>query len=248
MGGLSFGLHPHDVVLHDHVLGLARGPEPRICLLPTASGDADAQIASFHAAFGDRPCRPSHVALFRLGRRPVALEEHLLAQDIVYVGGGALVNLLAIWRAHGVDRILTEAWRRGTVLAGFSAGAMCWFEAGVTTSAGPPRTAAALGLLPGSACVHYDSEPARRLRYLEGVRGELPDGYGIDDGVGLVFEDDRLVAAVTGRPHACAYRVEHRGHGVAEQPLDVERLAAGRDPPPDLREYRRVLRLRERFG
>ena len=248
MGGVSFGLGSHDVALHDQVLRLAGVPEPRICLLPTASGDADAQIASFHAAFADRLCRPSHVALFRLGRRPIALEEHLLTQDVVYVGGGALVNLLAIWRAHRIDRVLLEAWRRGIVLAGFSAGAMCWFEAGVTTSAGPPRIGRALGLLPGSACVHYDSEPARRQRYIEAVGGGLAPGYAIDDGVGLLFEDDRLAGAVTGRPRSGAYRVERDGERVVELPLEVERVAAARETPDDLREYRRVLRVRERAG
>ena len=137
-------------------------PRPRICLLPTAGGDSEHQIRRFYEAYGDRLCEPSHISLFRLGRQPVPLREHLLAQDAVYVGGGSLVNLLAIWRAQGLDAILHEAWEAGVVLAGLSAGSMCWFQWGVTTSSGEPQTAAGLGFLPGSNSVHHDSEPARR--------------------------------------------------------------------------------------
>ena len=112
------------------------GERPRICILPTASGDTSEQIGRFYAAFGERPCEPSDLSLFRLGRRPMALRDHLLAQDLIYVGGGSLVNLLAVWEAHDIASILSLAWRQGIVLAGQSAGAMCWFEAGITKSSG----------------------------------------------------------------------------------------------------------------
>src|SRR5213078_872101 len=104
--------------------------------------------------FADRPCHPSHVSLFRLADDPVPLAERILGQDVIYAGGGSMRNLLAIWRAHGLDRLLLEAWRRGTVLAGLSAGAMCWFDAGITRSSGPPEPLAGLGLLQGSLTVH----------------------------------------------------------------------------------------------
>ncbi len=138
MGGGGFTMEPGNPALDDYVLTLAPAREPRICLLPTAGGDSEDQIRRFHATFGDQLCEPTHVSLFRLGTRPVPLREHLLAQDVIYVGGGSMVNLLALWRAHGLDAILREAWQAGIVLAGLSAGSMCWFEWGITKSAGAP--------------------------------------------------------------------------------------------------------------
>ena len=155
-------MDPANPALDDYVRTLPPAREPRICLLPTAGGDSVDQIRRFYAAFGDQLCETSSVSLFRLGTHPVPLREHLLAQDVIYVGGGSLVNLLALWRAHGVDAILREAWQAGIVLAGLSAGSMCWFEHGVTKSGGAPAPAPALGFLPGSNSVHYDGEPERR--------------------------------------------------------------------------------------
>ena len=212
MGGGGFTAGPADPALDDMVLRLAGAPRPRICLLPTAGGDSEHQIRRFHEAFGDRLCEPSHIALFRLGRKPVPLREHLLAQDAVYVGGGSMVNLLAIWRAQGLDAILREAWQQGVVLAGLSAGSMCWFEWGVTTSSGAPATAPGLGFLPGSNSVHHDSEPARRPVYSDAVRsGAIPPGWAVDDGAGLLFRGTRLAEVVSARPAAHAYEVTDAG-------------------------------------
>ena len=135
--------------------------EPRILFLPTASGDTKAQINAFRARFAGRACVAEHLSLFRLRDSERSLEEIVAQQDAIYVGGGSMRNLLAIWRAHGLDRLLIGAWHRGTVLAGLSAGAMCWFEGGLTCSSGPPEPIAGLGLLPGSLTVHADGEPAR---------------------------------------------------------------------------------------
>ena len=129
-------------VLDDYVLSLAPAREPHVCLLPTAGGDSEEQIRRFRIAFGDRLCQTSVVSLFRLGHDPVPLREHLLAQDVIYVGGGSMINLLALWRAHGIDAILREAWQAGIVLAGLSAGSMCWFEGGITKGKATPRPAA----------------------------------------------------------------------------------------------------------
>ena len=130
------------------------------------------------------------------------LREHLLAQDIIYVGGGSMINLLALWRAHGLDEILREAWQAGIVLAGLSAGSMCWFEWGVTKSIGRPTLARGLGFLPGSNSVHYDGEPERRPVYLDGGRAAARSrpGWGVDDGAGLLFRGTRLAEAVASRP------------------------------------------------
>ena len=193
-----------------------------MCLLPTAGGDSEHQIRRFYETYGDSLCEPSHISLFRLGRKPVPLREHLLGQDAIYVGGGSMVNLLAIWRAQGLDTILREAWEQGVVLAGLSAGSMCWFEWGVTTSSGAPETAPGLGFLPGSNSVHHDSEPARRPVYYEAVRsGAIPPGWAVDDGAALIFHGTDLAEVVAARKRARAYEVTPTG----ERALPARTLA-----------------------
>ena len=223
MGGGGFTAGPGDPALDEHVLALTGVPRPRVCLLPTAGGDSESQIRRFYETYPDRLCEPSHVSLFRLGRRPIPLREHLLAQDAIYVGGGSMVNLLAIWRAQGLDDILREAWRAGVVLAGLSAGSMCWFRWGVTTSSGSPAVAPALGFLPGSNSVHHDSEPTRRPVYLDAVhQGSIPPGWAVDDGAALCFRGTALVEVITARPRARAYAVDAAGEHALE-PRVLER-------------------------
>jgi dipeptidase E len=240
MGGGGFTAGAEDPALDEHVLTLTGVARPRVCLLPTAGGDSEVQIRRFYETYQDRLCEPTHISLFRLGRRPIPLREHLLAQDAIYVGGGSMVNLLAIWRAQGLDRILHEAWRRGVVLAGLSAGSMCWFEWGVTTSSGHPAPAPGLGFLPGSNSVHHDSEPARRPVYLDAVRAhQLPPGWAVDDGAALRFRGTALAEVVTTRPAARAYAVDARG----EHPLEareLERPSPRTATIPAVAELRRV--------
>lgn len=225
MGGGGFTMEPDNPALDELILDLAEAKEPRICFLPTASGDADEQVRRFHATFGDLPCTPSVLSLFRLGREPVDVREHLLAQDVVYVGGGSMRNMLAIWREHGLDAILVDCWNAGVVLAGLSAGAMCWFEAGISTSSGRPDPVLGLGLLPGSLSVHLDGEPEREPVFLDAVaRGEIPAGWAADDGVGLLFHDLELTRVVSSRP--CRRAIHAGPQGVTE--LAVEALATRR--------------------
>jgi peptidase E len=188
----------------DHVLELGG---PRVCFVPTASEDPSAAIVRFHESFGHR-AEASHV-VFNPWPRP-DLREHVLAQDAVYVAGGSTANMLAVWRVHGFDAILREAWERGVLLCGTSAGMICWFEAGVTDSFGPGLAGMrdGLGLLPGSACPHYDGEERRRPVYRELVDNGFPPGYAADDGVSLHFVGTELHEVVATRPGAAAYRVE----------------------------------------
>jgi peptidase E len=212
-----------DPALDELVLRLTPAAHPRVCLLPTAGGDSADQIRRFYETYQDRLCEPSHISLFRLGRDPVPLRGHLLSQDAIYVGGGSMVNLLAIWRAQGLDTILREAWEAGVVLAGLSAGSMCWFEYGVSTSHGHPAPVRGLGFLPGSNSVHHDSEPSRRPVYLEAVRtSQIPPGYAADDGAALVFRDRTLHEVVSGRRDARAYEVDEAG----ERALPARRITA----------------------
>jgi peptidase E len=230
-GGGGFTDGGQDSPLEDYVVSMLDSRAPRICLLPTAGGDPDEQVSRFNLAFRARGCEPSHIALFRLGSEPVDIREHLLSQDAIYVGGGSMLNLLAIWRAHGVDAILREAWMSGVLLAGVSAGSMCWFEKGITSSHGRPASSEGLGLLPGSNSVHFDSQPERRVAYRAAVRAGIPGGFGVDDGVGLRFEKTTLAEVVTARPGSRAYRVEMRGGEVAETPLEPTLLpGAGEEP------------------
>jgi peptidase E len=245
MGGGGFTMEPANAVLDEFILGLARRPSPRICFLPTASGDPLDHITRFYEAFSDLPCELTHLSLFRLARLPTDLRGLLLDQDIVYVGGGSMRNMLAIWRVHELDTILRECWTRGIVLAGLSAGAMCWFQAGITKSRGGPEPVAGLGLLPGSLSVHYDREPERRPAYLDAIAtGTVPEGFGADDGVGLLFHDRRLQRVVASHPGARCIRVRRVDGRAVEQPVPVE-ILAGPDPrsaPPDIREFRAARR------
>jgi peptidase E len=225
LGGGGFSDDGPPSKLDDFILSLAQTPRPRICFLPTASGDSETYPVKFYRAFTPRDCRPSDLSLFN--RTVADLRAFLLDQDVIYVGGGNTANMLAVWRVHGVDAILREAWGAGVVLAGVSAGAICWFEAGVTDSFGLPPTGMrdGLGLLAGSACPHYNSEPQRRPVYQELVRQGFPGGYAADDGVGLHFVERELAEVVSETGGRFAYRVTLDGDAVRELQLEPRSLS-----------------------
>jgi peptidase E len=217
IGGASLGPTSTDWPLHQYLLDLSGQERPRICFVGAASGEDAWDRAGFYATFARR-AEASHLDLF--GRRIDDLEAFLLDQDVIYVSGGNTANLLAIWRVHGVDKALRTAWERGVVLAGPSAGAMCWFEGGLTDSFGPGLAPLRDGLkfLAGSFCPHYDSESLRRPRYEEVVgSGALQDGFAADDGVGLLFEGRNFAEAVASLPGQHAYRVERRRGNTVEE-------------------------------
>jgi len=209
-------------LLDDHVLSLgasragwARGDErPRVCFVPTASGDADHYIVRFYRAFPSAVCEPSHVSLFRRDRgagidRDVA--SHLLEQDVIYVGGGSVISLLGVWRAHGLDDALVEAWQRGIVLCGLSAGSLCWFSEAISAFHGRPSRVEGLGLLPYSNCVHLNDEERRTAFRSTVADGELCPGYGAEDGAALHFVGTTLTDVVASRQGARAFRVDRYG-------------------------------------
>lgn len=224
-----------DGLLDDWMLTHARSARPRVCFLPTASGDAPAYAEQFLTAFRSRPdCEPSVLPLFRRELDDEALRAFLLAQDVVYVGGGNTANLLAVWRVHGVDRLLREACDRGTLLCGISAGANCWAEGSHTDSFGPLTSLPdGLGMLPGSVCPHYDSEPGRRPSYRAAVAaGDLPAGWALEDGAGALFTDGVLTETVSRTPEARVYRVEADGTGGAHELALPRRLLGAGGPLP----------------
>jgi peptidase E len=223
MGGGGF-LMEESPLLDDFILSRAKGRESRVCFIPTASGDSDRMLVNFYTAMGPR-CHASHLPLFRPdGNDPAT---HLLRQDVIYVGGGSTLNMLAIWQIHGVDQALARAYEAGVVLCGVSAGALCWFEAGVTDSFG--RLTAmdnGLGFLPGSFCPHYDGDPRRRPAYPRLISEGLRAGFAADVGAALHFVDGALAEVVTSRPSARAYRLEHHAGEVREHALPSRYLGA----------------------
>jgi dipeptidase E len=215
-GGFTMPENDHSDALDRLVLDLTGKDVPRICFLPTASGDPREQVTRFYERFGDWPCEPSILSLFHLGRDRIDPIAHILAQDALYIGGGSMRNMLAIWREHGIDDAMRTAWDRGIVLAGLSAGAMCWFEGGVSMSGGLPEVVHGIGLLPGSLSVHLDGESERLPAYAHAVAtGALPPGFAADDDAAVVYHGTRLAECVSCRGDARVVRVEADGNGSA---------------------------------
>jgi dipeptidase E len=206
--------------LLEYAVGAGGAGAPKVAVVPTAVGDDADTVLRMYDLLPDDAIT-SHVPFFPWP--PDRLRELALAQDAIFVCGGNTANMLAIWRVHGFDAILREAWEAGVVLTGWSAGMICWFEAGVTDSYGPQLEGMrdGLGLLPGSACPHYDGEERRRPVYTRLVRDGFPPGVAADDGVGVHFLGTELAEVVSVRPGATAYRVEADG----EAPLDARLLS-----------------------
>jgi peptidase E len=236
-GGLGAGTWTDSVYgpLLMHAIGLARveGRRPRVAHLNTAGGDQRHVEGPELEAARAAGVEASHVRFFPHPNIP-DLRAHLLAQDVIWVSGGSVVNLLAVWRAHRLDGLLREVWQSGVVLAGGSAGALCWHEGGTTASFGPGVSAVrdGLGFVPGSLAVHWDSDAARRPAHVAAVaHGDLPDGHALEEGTGLVYQDARIVDIVTERPGSAVWRLQRSGAGVQETRLEP-RLLPGSGAAP----------------
>jgi peptidase E len=219
MGGLPWQDEGRRRLLEDYVLGLTERERPRVLFVPTAVADAPDKTLWAYEQLGDR-AQVSHASFFPWP--PADLRELALGQDVIFVSGGNTANALAIWRTHGFDEILREAWEAGVVLTGWSAGMLCWFEAAVTDSFGPELQGMrdGLGFLPGSACPHYDGEAQRRPVYTKLVADGFPPGLAADDCVALRFKGAELAEVVSARAGARAYRVTASG----EEPIDTRQL------------------------
>jgi len=230
MGGGGFSMEPDNLALDRYVLEQTGKSTPKVCFLPTATGDAANYIVKFYSAFTTLDCSPSHLSLFQ---PPTSdLRSFLLEKDIVYVGGGQTRSMLALWREWGLDSMLRDAWEQGVVLAGLSAGGICWFEEGLSDSVTPGELGrlCCLGLLPGSFCPHYNRAESEKWRvYHRLVAGnEILPGYGVDDGAALHFVGRELRSVVASRPDATAYRVEQVGGSAQERALEVQYLLPSR--------------------
>jgi peptidase E len=224
IGGGGFIADLENPLLDLYVLAQARVKVPSVCYIGTATGDTDRLVARFYTAYSRLACRPTHLPLFA---RTPDVRDLLMQQDVIYVGGGNTKSMLAVWREWNLHAVLKAAWMNGTVLAGVSAGAICWFDLGITDSwADVLHTLPCLGLLPGTCCPHYDSEPDRRPSVHALVEdGTVDNVLAIDDGVGAHFIGRKHVATVSARATGTAYRVRRRGKGLVETALPVVRLA-----------------------
>jgi dipeptidase E len=222
MGGGGVCSEPDNPLLEEYILRQSGKPCPKVCFTSPACDDAYA--LRFYASFSKLNCRPYHLSLFKA---PTAdLESFLLEQDVIYVGGGNTRSMLALWREWRVDTIVRKAWEQGVILAGLSAGGICWFEQGLTDSVPGQLTAmACLGLLSGSCSPHYDGEINRRPTYHRLIGdGTLTDGWGIEDSVGLHFVGDHLQRIVASRPNKRAFRVALQQQQVTETPHNAKWL------------------------
>jgi len=227
LGGGGFMMEPENPLLDQYILSATGEAKPKICFVGTATGDASICIDGFYKAFGATSSVPTHLSLYKPPTQD--LRSFVLEQDAVYVGGGNTRNLLALWKEWGLDRILGEALRAGIVLAGISAGSICWFEQGLSDSikTGELHPLKCLGFLPGSNCPHYDGEVQRRPVYRRFIAGgEMSDGFAADDGAALHFIDGVFAKAVSSREKARVYRVERTADGVQEKALETEFLGA----------------------
>jgi dipeptidase E len=224
LGGGGFSMEPDNLALDRYILSLCRNSdrEPRICFIPTASGDSADYIDRFYSAFEKLPCRATHLALTGLlTADPIgAIKEN----DIFYVGGGNTREMLTIWQRCGLDKALREVWEAGKILCGISAGAICWFEQAISDSVveGELHPLKCLGFLQGTGCPHYD-EPGRRETFHRCLAaGNVGAGYGVDNCAALHFEGTLLVNVVASRPEACAYRVALANAEVVETAVRTE--------------------------
>ncbi len=223
MGGGGFSMEPDNPKLDHFFFGLSNKPKPKVCFVPTASGDSQDYIDRFYMAMKGHEVEPSHLSLFN---GPTgSLRDFVMEKDVIYVGGGNTRNLLVLWKEWELDKIFWEAYQKGVVLGGISAGSLCWYSEGVTDSI--PGTLSALkclGYLKESHSPHYDGETERRPSYQRLLAQGMKPGFACDDGVAGYFANEELVEFVSSRPSALAYRLHVQNSKVIEEPITPRRL------------------------
>ncbi|MEH7237991.1 peptidase E [Bacillus sp. JJ1562] len=225
MGGGGFSMEPDNLLLDQYILSQANKDSPKVCFVPTASGDQTNYIERFYKAFTTLSCHPTHLSLFEPNFKD--LETYILEQDVIYVGGGNTRNMLLLWKEWGLDAVLKKAYKKGIILAGLSAGSICWFEEGLTDPLNAPLyKLECLGLLKGSNCPHYDGENKRRPSYHQLIlEGKITEGYAVDDGAALHFVNESLSKSVSSRPNAKSYFVKKVHNKIAEEEMKTDYLA-----------------------
>jgi dipeptidase E len=231
MGGGGFSMDTPDNAMDRYVIAQTGKTAPKVAFLGQASGEALSYFEKFHTAFDAMGCEHTHLSLFSHPndegyKYNADVEGYLLSQDIIYVGGGSTRSMLAVWREWGLDVILRKAAAGGTILAGISAGAICWFTQGLTDSIyNQLNTLNCLGYLPGSATPHYDGEPNRRPTYMSKVAaGAIQPGYALCDYAAVHFVDGKLLRCVSTKDEARVFYVSREGDKAVETPLDMTHL------------------------
>lgn len=237
LGGGGFLMEDTPSPVDEYIVRLAAKPRPKICFVATASGDLPEHIDKFYAAYGRLHCAPSHLAFFR---KPTAgsialsdLEAGLLSQDLIFVGGGNTKSALGVWREWRLDSLFHRALSSGVLLSGMSAGAMCWYESGLTDSywGSGYQPLACLGFLQGACAVHYHSDPQRQSRLSDAlVAGAIPAAVAIDDYAGVLYENGAVAQVVSWRSGATAYSVTLQSGRVIETPFESTPIAASGIP------------------
>ncbi len=224
MGGGGFSMEPGNKRLDQYILNQSNKKKPRICLIPTASGDSKGYIKRFYNCFSKMNCAPTHLSLFKPNFDN--LESFILNQDIIYVGGGNTRNLLLLWKDWELDKILKKAYKKGVILTGLSAGSICWFEDGITDPLNAPLYKLnCLGIIKGSHCPHYDGEAKRRPAYHLLIKsGKAKPGFAMDDGAAIHFFDGKVKHAISSRKKAKAYRVTIEKQKIKEEILETHYL------------------------
>ena len=225
LGGGGFSDEPDNLALERYIIEQTGKVAPKVCFLAQASGEASLYIINFYRAFNSLDCKASHLSLFQ--PHTTDIEGFLCSQDVIYVGGGNTKSMLALWRAWNLDDYLSKAGEDGTILAGISAGANCWFEHFTTDSTGELQPMQGLGFIAGSCSPHYDGEVKRRPTFQRLIaEGDIPAGIALDDGAAAHYVDGELKAVVASRPNAKGYRVEKGDEGAIETMLETRYLLA----------------------
>jgi len=223
IGGGGFGRNPGEGIIEKYIIEQSEKETPSICFIPTATGDNEAYKVNFYSTFSQLDCTPSHLDLFK---RTPNLDDLILSQDIVFVGGGNTKSMLAVWKDWGLEKILKEAFEGGTIMCGVSAGAICWFEQGITDSWEEElKILDCLGFVPGNCCPHYDEEPQRRpslKKFL--IEGALDDCYAIDGGCALHLKDRYDHKAIAFAQDKNAYLVNQVNEEIIENPYLREEI------------------------
>lgn len=225
IGGGGFMMEDTPSPIDRYIRELTGKDRPRICYLSTASGDLPVHIEKFYAAYSTSDCEPSNIALFRKdsGVDLAVCREHLLEQDAIFVGGGNTKSALAVWWEWGIDEALREAYHAGVLLSGMSAGALCWFEVGLTDSWGCDRfkLLPCLGVLPGACSAHWHGEPNRQPQLFEAIRaGKITSAIAIDDYAAALYENGMLSQTLIWRDGACVYQVSCQGEEIVVDPCE----------------------------
>jgi dipeptidase E len=223
IGGGGFGRTQKSHLIEQYILDQSSQEKPNICFIPTATGDLDPYVVNFYTVFSKLNCNPSHISFFK---RTIDLEEHILNQDVIFVGGGNTKSMLAVWKDWGLDSILKKAYDQGAVMSGVSAGAICWFEQGLTDSwASELKMMPCMNFISGNCAPHYDEEPQRR----PATKKLLQDNaisfmYGIEGGAALHFINEQPEKTVRFQKNKHSYNVTLKDSTVSEKPYPIKEL------------------------